>query len=84
MGFAKIEGRSEVQFEFEPGGIFRRDICHKHHKQRLCKIISTWVKFYFVNVLFKQFMCESFLFNQVILIIKTNDKVFSEPASTKL
>ena len=28
----------------------RHDICHKHHKQRLCKIISTRVKFYFVNV----------------------------------
>ena len=28
----------------------RLDICHKHHKQRLCKIIITRVKFYFVNV----------------------------------
>ena len=31
----------------------RHDICHKHHKQRLCKIISTWVTFYFVNVGFE-------------------------------
>ena len=29
---------------------FRDDICHKHHKQRLCKIITTRVKFYFVDV----------------------------------
>ena len=28
----------------------RHDICHKHHNRRLCKIISTGVKFYFVNV----------------------------------
>ena len=28
----------------------RHDICHKHRKRRLCKIISTRVKFYFVNV----------------------------------
>ena len=27
----------------------RDDICHKHHKQRLCKIITTRVKFYFVE-----------------------------------
>ena len=27
----------------------RHDICHKHHKQHLCKTISTRVKFYFVN-----------------------------------
>ena len=41
----------------------RRDICHKHHKQRLCKIISTGVKFHFVTVLLKQFMyvCTYFL-----------------------
>ena len=29
----------------------RRDICHKHHEQRLCKIFTSWVKFHFVNVL---------------------------------
>ena len=29
---------------------FRDDICHKHHKQRLCKIITTGVKFYLVDV----------------------------------
>ena len=40
----------------------RRDICHKHHKQRLCKIISTRVKFHFVNVLLEQFMYLSFNF----------------------
>ena len=28
----------------------RDDICHKHHKQRLCKIITFRVKFYFVDV----------------------------------
>ena len=28
----------------------RDDISHKHHKQRLCKIITTRVKFYFVDV----------------------------------
>ena len=28
----------------------RDDICHKQHKQRLCKIITTQVKFYFVDV----------------------------------
>ena len=33
----------------------RRDICHKHHKQRLCKFFTTRVKFYFVNVLLVQF-----------------------------
>ena len=40
--------------------IIRRDICHKHHKQRLCRIIRTRVKFHFVNVLFEQFMYVSF------------------------
>ena len=29
----------------------RRDIRHKHHKQRLCKIFSSRVGFHFVNVL---------------------------------
>ena len=29
---------------------FRDDICHKHHKQRLCKIIITRVKVHFVDV----------------------------------
>ena len=29
--------------------LVRDDICQKHHKQRLCKII-TRVKFYFVDV----------------------------------
>ena len=33
---------------FSPGS--RDDICHKHHKQHLCKIITTRVKFYFVDV----------------------------------
>ena len=28
----------------------RDHICHKHHKQRLCKIIITWVKVHFVDV----------------------------------
>ena len=42
--------------EKERGGGGRRDICHKHHKQRLCKIISTRVKFHFVSVFLEQFM----------------------------
>ena len=29
---------------------FRHDICRKHHKQRLCEIISTRVKFHFADV----------------------------------
>ena len=35
----------------------RHDICHKHHKQRLCKIITSRVKFYFMNV-FSEYGCE--------------------------
>ena len=31
--------------------LLRCDIFHKHHKQRLCKSISTWVKFFFGTVL---------------------------------
>ena len=42
--------------------LFRHDICHKHHKQRLCKIISTRVKFHFGNVLLEPFMYVSFWF----------------------
>ena len=34
----------------------RREICHKHHKQRLCKIISSRVKFDFLSVLLEQFV----------------------------
>ena len=30
--------------------LVRDDICHKHHKQRLCKIIITRVKVHFMNV----------------------------------
>ena len=41
---------------------YSREICHKHHKQRLCKIISTRVKFYFVSVLLEQFVYVSFGF----------------------
>ena len=33
----------------------RHEICHKHHKQRLCKIFTTRVRFHFVNVLLVQF-----------------------------
>ena len=29
----------------------RHDICHMHHMQRMCKIISPWVKFYILKVL---------------------------------
>ena len=43
----------------------RHDICHKHHKQRLCKIISTRVKFQFVNMLLEQLMYVSFFFGNV-------------------
>ena len=70
-------GHNNTQPDMDP---FRRDICHKHHKQRLCKIISTRVKFHFVNVLLEQFMCGSFWF----LVMRTNDKVISEPASTNI
>ena len=28
----------------------RHDVCHKHHKQRSCKIVSIRVKVYFANV----------------------------------
>ena len=35
---------------------FRYDICHKHHKQRLYKIISTLVRFFLVNV-FLEHVC---------------------------
>ena len=34
----------------------RQDICHMHHMQRMCKIISSWVKLYILKVLFEQFM----------------------------
>ena len=44
-----------------PASDDRHDICHKHHKQRLCKIISARVKFYFVNV-FLEHGCVSFWF----------------------
>ena len=37
-------------------GGHRCDICYKHHKQRLCKIISTRVKFHSVSVLLEQFV----------------------------
>ena len=37
-------------------GSGRREICHKHHKQRLCKIISIRVKFHFVSVHLEQFV----------------------------
>ena len=40
----------------EVGWEYRREICHKHHKQRLCKIISTWVKFHPLSVLLEQFV----------------------------
>ena len=31
-------------------------VTNKHHKLRLCKIITTLVKFHFINVPLKQFM----------------------------
>ena len=40
----------------------RRDICHKHHKQRLCKIISTGVKLHFVKILLEQLLHVLFQF----------------------
>ena len=55
----------------------RDDIFCKHH---LCRIITTRVKFHFVNVLLEQFMYVSFCF----LVPVTNDKVSNEPARTKL
>ena len=43
----------------------RHDICHKHHKQRLCKIISTRVKLHFVKVLLEQLLHVSFQFLEI-------------------
>ena len=40
----------------------RHDICHKHHKQRLCKIFRSRVKFHIVDVLLEQFMYVLFQF----------------------
>ena len=48
----------------------RHDICQKHHKQRLCKIISTRVKFHLLNIL----SMFNFVFCQYS-VISTNDKV---------
>ena len=48
--------------------LIRHEICHKHHKQRLCKIFTTRVKFHFGNVLVVQF--KSYYFG--ILVISTN------------
>ena len=49
----KIDTSLEIfQTTYDPP---RHDICHKHHKQRLCKIITTRVTFHFVNVLVVQF-----------------------------
>ena len=39
---------AHLSFLYQPQP--RVDICHKHHKQRLCKIVITWVKVYFVDV----------------------------------
>ena len=52
----------------------RHDICHKHHKQRLCKIISTRVKFHFLNRLWNSLCMYNFVVWQYLLIL-TNDKV---------
>ena len=41
---------------YETTVINRHDICHMHHMQRMCKIISARVKFYILKVLFEQFM----------------------------
>ena len=40
----------------------RHDICHKHHKQRLCKIFRSRVKFHIVDVLLEKFMYVLFKF----------------------
>ena len=45
---------------------FRQDICHMHHMQRMCKIISPRVKFYVWKVFFEQIMKVSFCFFLVI------------------
>ena len=34
----------------------RHDICHMHHMQRMCKIISPRIRFYILMVPFEQFM----------------------------
>ena len=36
--------------------IIRHDICHMHHMQRMCKIISSRVKFHILKVLFEKFV----------------------------
>ena len=33
----------------------RHDICHMHHMQRMCKVISPRVKFYILKALFEQY-----------------------------
>ena len=58
----------------------RHDICHMHHMQRMCKIISPRVRFYIVKVLFEQFMKVSFCF----FVMQANDKVLSDLASQRL
>ena len=35
----------------------RRDFCHKYHKQCLCKIISTRVKFHFHKTFGTVYVC---------------------------
>ena len=40
--------------QYRNGESSRDHICHKHHKQRLCKIIITRVKVHFVNVFLDQ------------------------------
>ena len=44
-----ITGLGNAAWQVE--GKIRHDICHMHHMQRMCKIISPWVKFYILKVL---------------------------------
>ena len=48
--YKHIKGRSNSVSVKRVSNSTRHDICHKHHKQRLCKIIITRVKFHLVNV----------------------------------
>ena len=52
--FARWVSKSkELSHIFLQPYVPRHDICHMHHMQRMCKIISPWVKFYILKVLFE-------------------------------
>ena len=59
--------------------IGRHDICHKQH---LCKIISTRVKFNFLNVLLEDFMYIYVSFSFLVIFSHLPNR--SEPACSEL